>query len=870
MQNFALKKLVENGNTYGIFGLRIASLKSRRGYDGLGGLLASHQRQMSNFINTLYNHHRTISFTIRTIIDPQGSAERLGQLEIALLIRFLWEEKYGLLNAHAQVLHKNIKTLLGGTFSDYIWQTITDQDALEYLIMPFGDFEPEIAEVRRRENRVLLDTIVPPRSMGFSDELDRHTPTKDPEGVYYIHPYSPALGGFELLLKTLMQGHQKLVLSATISPTVLQNDEVEFLEGQISYCEGYRKPRTASVRIQRNRAVDLGQGLLRQYLLLQDAPYYMTFSVGSDEEIDSMLLEFIGLAITEPIGQGIPARDPTSSFSFHVGGYDIVYPLTDEDYKIARDNMATLAQNPWNRTHVHPEMSRFRFLFDGNEAASAFYFPINTAENLPGIETHHLDEFPIPRAMLKLTADEGSAMRLGVNHYFGFEQDVLVTESSRKQHAYIVGQTGTGKTTLMKTMILSDMKAGKGLCVIDPHGELYHELVGLIPEERKDDVVLFDPSDTEYPVGFNLLEFSNNDERVMIIKEMRAILKRYIMEYFQFSSGDFAGAVFFQHMQNNMMLVSSDFDKPGTILELNNIYTQRDYWKRYLPLKWDNYVLKNWVENYLPNTDYFTQTRDGGVIGDYYSSKLVDFVNDPRIALIFGQNFSTVKFKEVIGNNKILLINLSKGLLGEANASMLGMMLMAKLNTTFMERLKNLGADEKPETFYLYVDEFQSIATENFSILLAESRKFGMGLVLANQFLSQINRLRILDAIFGNVGTLISFRLGLEDAQIMGSQFMPDFTVQDLCNLPNYYAVMRANIDGQRTDPCTIKTVLPPENEKYVKREEVVALSRQKYATPKAEAEAIVARSLDNEGERFDDEEYRRLLVNKFLDDMNQ
>jgi len=256
-------------------------------------------------------------------------------------------------------------------------------------------------------------------------------------------------------------------------------------------------------------------------------------------------------------------------------------------------------------------------------------------------------------------------------------------------------------------------------------------------------------------------------------------------------------------------------------------------------------------------------------MGDYFSSKLTDFVNDPRIALIFGQNFSTVKFKEVIENNKILLINLSKGLLGEANASMLGMMLMAKLNTTFMERLKDLGADEKPETFYLYVDEFQSIATENFSILLAESRKFGMGLVLANQFLSQISRLRILDAIFGNVGTLISFRLGHEDAKIIGSQFMPDFTVQDLCNLPNYYAVMRANIDGQRTDPCTIKTVLPPENEKYVKREEVVALSRQKYATPKAEAEAIVARSLDNEGERFDDEEYRRLF-NKFLDDMNQ
>ena len=266
-----------------------------------------------------------------------------------------------------------------------------------------------------------------------------------------------------MLLKTLMQGHQELVLSATISPTVLQSDEVEFLEGQISYCEGYRD--AYSIRSHSTQPCGgFGAGIAASIPAVADAPYYMTFSVGSDEEIDSMLLEFIGLAITEPIGQGIPARYPTSSFSFHAGGYDIVYPLTDEDYKIARDNLATLAQNPWNRTHVHPEMSRFRFLFDGNEAASAFYFPINTAENLPGIETHHLDELPIPRAMLKLTADEDSAIHLG-NHYFGFKQDVLLSESSRSNMPISSVKPGR-ETTLMKTMILSDMKAGKGLCVV--------------------------------------------------------------------------------------------------------------------------------------------------------------------------------------------------------------------------------------------------------------------------------------------------------------------------------------------------------------------------------------------------------------------
>ena len=299
--------------------------------------------------------------------------------------------------------------------------------------------------------------------------------------MYYIHPYSPPLRGFENLLKTLLQGKDKIILSATLFPTTLTKGEMEFLQGQIAFCEGYKLPDSGSIRIYQNRANSLSQALLRQYLLLQDAPFYLTFNVASSQSIDSMLLEYIGLAITEPIGQGIQAADQVSSYSFHVGGYDIVLPLTKKDCELARINLSNLMQDPWAKTQLARTKQRFRNLFDGNEAVSAFYFPINADEDLPGVEIHHLEERPVPRAMLSVNTEENEAILIGKNHYYGFEQDVVIPIETRRQHTYVIGQTGTGKTTLLKTMILSDIRAGNGLAVIDPHGEMYWDLLEYDP-----------------------------------------------------------------------------------------------------------------------------------------------------------------------------------------------------------------------------------------------------------------------------------------------------------------------------------------------------------------------------------------------------
>jgi len=846
MNPLATAILRDENQNYVVFGLHLVAIKSNRGFGDIGYLLGHHKRDLSKFVNILYDPHRSASYIIRVVVDPQGSTGSLGKTDIAFLIKVKLPEGPNSAESQVENIYKNLKLILGGTFSDYIWKEILDPSQLDYFLSPIDWSEAFMAEVRRREEDVQLDTIVPQKRLGFMEDLEDNPASKPVKDVYYVHPYSPATGNFETMLKTLMQGSQRIVLSAILSPTSLTSDEVEYLQEQIAFCEGHNTSKNDAVRIHRARAQSLSLALLGQYLLLQDAPFYMTFSVASETPIDSMLLEYIGQAITQPIGQGINTQHPESSFSFNVGGYDIIIPLTTRDRQKAVGNMMTLSQDYWNKTRINPVLQRFRFLFDGNEAVSAFYLPINAEEDLPGVETFHLKERPIPRAMMALREQQQKTIRLGVNHYYGFEQDVIISEEARRQHAYIVGQTGTGKTTLLKTMILSDLKAGHGLAVIDPHGEFYQDLLEIIPKDREEDVVLFNPSDTDYPVGFNLLEFSDEEERVSVIKEMRAVLKRYISEYFNYSSGDYAGAVFFQHMQNNMMLAASDLENPGTIIQVNNIFMQRDFWKRWLPLKWENPALQNWVDNYLSNTDYFARARDGIVPGDYFSSKLADFTNDPRVSLIFGQPFSTIDLEDIIENKKILLINLSKGLLGEANSNMLGMILIAKLNAAFMARLKKQGESYKPEPFYFYVDEFQNIATENFSILLAEARKFGLGLILANQYLSQIASMKILDAIFGNVGTIVSFRLGLEDARLMESQFLPDYNFQDLCNLSNYNAVMRTNINGQRTVPCNLTTILPDLSQEYADRQYLVEKSREKYGTPRIMAEYILQSSLSS------------------------
>ena len=835
----------EAGNGYHIFGLQLMSLKSRQMGPSLYDQIVAHRRNLTTFINTLYDPYRDTRFMLRTIINPLGLGQQNGKIEIFLLVRIPADSSQTSSRNQVANFSRTVRLLLGGAFPEHIWQEIDDRDLLVRAVLPLNWKKSYYAEIRRREEYVELDTLIPQRKFGFTSEETYESIHNVPEGVYHVHPYSTPLLGNERSLVTLLQGQEKIVLSACLAPTTLTKDENAYFQQQIAFCEGHQAQDKPLQRTQRNRAESLGRALLHQHMLLQDSLFYLTYTVASQAPLNPNLLEFIGLSISEPVGLGINSNSSVNSTNFLAGGYDIVTPLTDMDKETASYNMISLSQDRWRRSPSAPAAQRLRYLFDGSETISPFYLPFNAEFDLPGIETHYMDDRPIPSEIVNLKADKKSNILIGKNHFFGIDQDVVIPEDTRRQHTYIIGQTGTGKTTLMKTMILSDMQAGHGLAVIDPHGEMYHDLLDMIPEERKGDVVLIDPSEVDFPIGFNLLEVKNNDEREYIIKEMRAILNRFLSEHFRIHDAEIMGPVFFSHVQNNMLLSTSDADNPGTIVEFNNIFIIRDYFKRWLPLKWENSVLRDWVEEKLPYIQYDRVNTNGLLLGEYFSAKFEDFVNDPRIKLIFGQARSTIDLEDVVESNKILLVNLSKGLIGEANASLFGMMLVAKLNSVFMQRMKKLGEKTKLSPFYLYVDEFQNIATENFSILLSEARKFGLGMVLANQYMKQINDHRILNAIIGNVGTIISFRVGIEDAPTIATQFSPHYNYQTLCDLPNYQAILRTNVKGERTTPFNFKTILLGHQPDSADPQKVTALSREKYATPRSLADFLVSSSLD-------------------------
>lgn len=387
------------------------------------------------------------------------------------------------------------------------------------------------------------------------------------------------------------------------------------------------------------------------------------------------------------------------------------------------------------------------------------------------------------------------------------------------------------------------------MCVIDPHGDLYTELLGKIPKSRIEDVVLLDPTDTEYPPGFNLLEHNDPSECYFLIQQLSDIILRLIEDEFGYgTAGQFAGPLFLQHMRMNLLFTMSDPNDPGTLLEFQNIFQSEDYWQRWTPLKANDPRLQSWVDNVLPKTDYTDPTSNGISMGGWVGSKFEGFVFDPMLRNIFGQKRSTFNLREIMDSGKVLLVNLAKGELTAANSRFLGMVLLAKLQAAAMERVRT--PEQERRVFHIYVDEFQSMATQTFISLFSEARKFRVSLILANQFISQIKDQRILHSIFGNVGTLICFRLGQADAELMEREMFPVVTRSDLLELPNWRAYVTTLVNGQTVRPFTIQTVLDTVEYSPDTAQAVRSASRGKYGRPRAKVEEEINESLQNRKRR--------------------
>jgi hypothetical protein len=455
------------------------------------------------------------------------------------------------------------------------------------------------------------------------------------------------------------------------------------------------------------------------------------------------------------------------------------------------------------------------------ELATIFHFP--DQKNIPTtqLERQTSKQVDGPRNM----AEEG--LFLGYNVFRGVKKAVRLDENDRRRHMYLVGQTGTGKSTLLKNMALQDMINGKGFAFIDPHGDVAEEILAMVPKERTEDVIYFCPADMDYPLGLNLFEFDSPEQKDFLIQEaINMLYKLYDPQH----TGIIGPR--YEHWFRNAALTIMANPDGGTFIDIPKVFTDKAYERQLKAHVTDQTVLDFWDKEMAQTSDY----HKSEVLG-WFVSKFGAFLSNEMMRDIIGQSKSSFNLRDVMDDGKILLVNLSKGRTGELNSKLLGMIFVMKFQAAAMSRA-NIDEEDRKD-FSLYVDEFQNFSTDSFATILSEARKYRLNLIVANQFTTQLTE-EIRDAVFGNIGTVISYRVGANDAEFMAKQLAPVFDADDLQRIPNGNVVARMLIGGIPTQPFSMSTLptMGKPNQKLMNA--LKQLSAAKYGRPKAKVEAEI------------------------------
>lgn len=465
---------------------------------------------------------------------------------------------------------------------------------------------------------------------------------------------------------------------------------------------------------------------------------------------------------------------------------------------------------------------RSSFVLNTKEMASLWHLPLQNTET-PNIRWLVARKSPPPPNMPK----EG--VILGKVKYRGKESLVRIKRADRTRHCYIIGKSGSGKSVLMTSMAIQDIQNGEGVGVIDPHGELVDDILPHIPKERADDVIIFDPSDISRPMGLNMLEYETDEQKDFAVQEMVGIFYKLFGE-------EMIGPMFEHYMRNAMLALMEDKDNPPTLIEIPRMFTD-DAFRKEKVANVKNLVVKSFWEQEYEQSQQGQQAAD---MLSYVISKIGRFLTNDMMRNIIGQSHSAFNIREVMDQKKILLVSLSKGKVGEVNSSLLGLIMVTKLQMAAMARADM--AKDKRHDFYLYMDEFQNFATDSIATILSEARKYRLNLIMAHQYIAQLaenNDTKIRDAVFGNAGTMASFRVGAEDAEFLEKEFSPVFDQNDIINVEKYTANLKLLIDNTASRPFNMGTILPPEGD-HAMIETLRELSRLKYGKPRAEVEASI------------------------------
>lgn len=393
----------------------------------------------------------------------------------------------------------------------------------------------------------------------------------------------------------------------------------------------------------------------------------------------------------------------------------------------------------------------------------------------------------------------------------------------RRRHVYVVGKTGMGKTTLLENMVLNDIYAGYGIGLVDPHGDFAEKIIDYIPSNRVNDVVYFNPSDINYPIGFNILETVNPEHKHLVSSGLMGVFKKIWPDVW---------SARMEYILNNTILALLDFPDT-TLLGINRLLADEEYREKVVRNIKDPVVKAFWDTEFAAYNDRYKQEAVAPI-----QNKIGQFLSAVVIRNIVAQVKSRINIREIMDTNKIFIMNLSKGRIGEDNSRLLGGMLITKIQLSAMERVDIPEKDRKD--FFLYVDEFQNFATESFANILSEARKYRLDLIMAHQYMEQLDE-TVLAAVIGNVGTLITYRVGSTDAETLVKEFAPTFTEEDLVNLPKFNIYLKLMIDGVASRPFSAGT-LPPIGSSTGSTEKVIRVTRERYGTPREKIEEKIKR----------------------------
>lgn len=787
-----IERLEGEGRFRSVLGLRLAFVVNRGEVEQ-----SSPEADLNEAVQSLLgvlssNPDRAVE--LRYLSAPDQQSGRNARLTVGLLVAREADSP----EAARQLAHEEglaLKPWLAVEAARAEWSLISNPADLEFLLRPFPIHD--VAEIARREEITL-------NHKGLA--------------VAVPCPPAPLAGDVRRLCVGLLACRTPIFLSVSLRPTALTSGECRTL-GLLDTAQGsYGKAIGFSPRQNGSRR-PAGHG----GDVYSVGPLLMRIHVASSTPIPGSFMEIICGATTGPVRSHTSLWSGPGGSLSGVGGYAWARPQTLGDRSLALRNLARRG-DMWMPSHAPSELQRLRYVVSPMQAVAAFRLP----------QAHWFHDIPGIRMRPAMPAAGGYAVPsqgvvLGVTHAHGETMPVMIDERHRTLHHFILGATGTGKSTLIQHMMLQDMRRGDGVILVDFHGDLCAELLGRIPRNRVHDVVYFNPADLEYPIGLNAMASERSSEQR---EEEREGIVNVLLNYFERTCHpDHVGPVFYQTVRNGLLLAMAgdSAERPATLLDFVEVFLKPDEVKRKLPALKSPLARHYWEDMY--SHDNFRRSGDGTTMLQYVLSKFSPFVDLAMTRNILCQRKGLL-MREVMDSRKILLCNVSKGRLGPSAAMFLGFLLMFKIEQAALSRAAMPEADRAKTC--VYIDEVENLDTRNFAGLASEMRKYNVSLTLACQHLSQLD-LRMRDALLGNCGTITAFRIGPSDAEALADCFTP-LPRRSLLHLPNHHAVVRTMGEDhpQVVGLTTLPLVKPPEPTLAA---HVIGYSQNAYGRPRAAVE---------------------------------